>query len=153
MRNKRSQSITNNLHAYFPFGFQVSKKAWDRYGMADLAAASKSRVYALRRLADRVNERRLLETSEEPPVSGGEILAMALLGDVLRYLIDRYCLDLRPGSMENGLADAEKRHGAAAIEESARAFLELFPPQTGFLERVTDRRLVRYSTAREMALL
>ncbi|HNT89910.1 MAG TPA: hypothetical protein PKL84_18750, partial [Candidatus Hydrogenedentes bacterium] len=71
-------------HEDFPFGFHVTRKAWDRYQVATLrrpaneAAGITEHVYRIRGLADRINRERDFGRPGVRPARTGELLAMGL---------------------------------------------------------------------------
>ena len=161
MKNSQQESTPR---AYSPFGFQVSRKAWQWYQMAELAPGPDQvpDIYALRRLADRMNRKGDVQTYASEPVHAGQLMAVGLLTEVLRYLVDRYCVEDFPGSLADGLEATRAERGPVTVEESPPAFVKLYPPRAvldgeqsedEFIEGAAEGAPSRHVAAREMALL
>ncbi|MBI1987169.1 MAG: alpha-amylase [Nitrospinae bacterium] len=123
----------DQLSSYFPFGFLISRKARDRYEVSDLLGVARqqpspSEIYAVRVLADRINEGRATRPSGKPQISSGQMMTMGLIVEVLRYVIDRYCMEEHAGSLETGLAGLRKGD-PWGVDRSVERFVRFFPPQ------------------------
>ncbi|HOD48947.1 MAG TPA: alpha-amylase family glycosyl hydrolase [Candidatus Hydrogenedentes bacterium] len=123
---------------YFLFGLHLSRRALETFQVQTLfqrsrAAGGRNHIQAVQELAYAMNTRRALESPDRPPVRPGLVLAAAFLEELLRYLIDVYCLDERPNSMGTGLSVIDKKRGKDLVKQPLSAFLELYPPHSGML--------------------
>jgi glycosidase len=115
--------------AYFPFGFPISKQAWETFGCGDLVNGDQAQgLKPLHTLAERVSNRAMDEAPELPPVTTGQLLCVGLLQEVLRFVAARYCADHNPGSMQHGLIWTRERAGGDAVSPPMHSFVDLFPP-------------------------
>jgi glycosidase len=153
--------------AYFPFGFPVSHEAGRRYDLAHPyrpgeETDARREISALRRLAHKINLRRDFSVPGTQPVRAGQLMALGLHGEVLRYVWDRYTREEVPGSLTQGVSHARDRRGSEDLERQIRVFVQHFPPQAvsqgtqtpaGFIEGRTDDQANREAAAREASLL
>lgn len=131
----KSLVFTVRKDTYFPFGFQVSKKAWDANGLSDVLsspamAAPPSLTYTMRVLADRLNQHRDAHTYRTSPLHAGQLMSFGLITEVLRHLADKYCTDVQPGALRNAMDTVRQGAGAHIVEQPHRTFVHLYPPQT-----------------------
>lgn len=147
---------------YSPLGFPIAEQAWRRWNADEFVAEATSRpAYVYRGLADRVNGAAYSHTYPFRPVRAGELLALGLLDEILRYMTDRYCLQEHPGIMLDGLEAIRTAHGPSLVEKSLHAFVALYPPpavQSGqtpdaFLSASDMDTPHRYHAVLEMLLL
>ena len=122
------------LRSYFPFGFHLSGKSWDWLDISMLlddvdTGEPASEIYAIRQLADRLNEKRYHSSYAVEPVQAGQLISVGVIVDILRYLTDIYCHTEIPGIIPNGLDWVGKQKGPAAKEQPPRSFVNLFPPK------------------------
>ena len=118
--------MTNDSQsAYFPFGVQISSRAWKQYALsADLLRDfPASPLYALRLLA-----RNMAHRHADKPVSAGELNLLALLNRTFRFVIERY-MTSRGCSFDL----EEARIGGEALiipalRPTLETFVRLFPP-------------------------
>ena len=152
----------------FPYGFHVSQEAWARYDIPSLRhpagreGAVAGQVYVVRGLADRMNRARDFGRPGVKPARTGELLAMGLVTDILRYIATWYCTEEQPGSMSRGLAWVRERQGPALEELPLPAFVGQYAPQRvrdgkmaadGYLTESTGNLSNREVVARECLLL
>jgi len=155
-------------HEDFPFGFHLTRKAWDRFYIGTLrrpaseAAGITEHVYRIRGLADRINRQRDFGRPGVRPARTGELLAMGLILDILRYIADLYLEEEVPGVMARGLDDVRTRVGAAVADTPPPAFAALYTPQRvmngalteeAYLAGRSDRLTNVEGVARELILL
>jgi len=136
------------LRSYFQFGFHVSRKSWDWLELPELAvlppsASPANEVYQLRRLADRVNEKRLGSGQLSDAIHGGELASVSFIVDVLRYIIEVYCQEEQPGVIRRGLDLTAQQLGQATIVKPPPSFVRLFPPIPVLQGRQTDLEYLR----------
>ena len=132
-----------SLRSYFPFGFQLSRKAWEQYDVLDLVDDGEDisvvdDIYRLRQLALRVNQQRLRSTYTLDTIHAGQLVTVALIQDILRYVTERYCHEQQPGVVSQGLQVARQHHGAAIVDQPVPAFVRFFPPQTVMKDKFTN---------------
>lgn len=137
--------------AYFPFGFHFSGQAWRDLGVDELLGSVPVHVknpmlYLMRGLAHRMNALRDFEASPQQPVHAGQLLSLALVTEVLRYLADRYCLDDVPGVLMQGLDTVRATSGPNTVEYPTRAFAILYPPQSVHRGEITEDDYLHGST-------
>ena len=117
----------------FPFGFHLSRRVWDWLDAGAAAAAIRpgdagSVLFATRRLAQQFNEKRRGSSHLLQPVHGGELAAIGLINDVLRFVIELYCVDFRPAAVGEALRWTDERRGRVVVDRPPPAFLQLYPP-------------------------
>ena len=124
---------------YSPFGFPISRRAWDFYQIATLVPDGKPLLgqeyrFAVRMLVNRMNEKASAQTYPAQAVRAGQLISLGLINEILRYIFDLYCADENPGSLPQGFTWVAERHGAATVELPARAFVNLYPPHSVIAE-------------------
>jgi glycosidase len=152
----------------FPYGFHFSQEAWARYDIPSLRhpegreGAVTTQVYVVRGLSDRMNRARDFGRPGVKPVRTGELLAMGLITDILRYIATIYCAEEHPGAMARGLAWVRERKGDAVESMPLPAFVDHYVPQRirdgevpadAYLTRHTGDLSNREIAARECLLL
>ncbi|NIA12777.1 MAG: alpha-amylase [Nitrospiraceae bacterium] len=125
--------ITSDAASYFPFGFPLSRSAWDEYGIDDVVAATPEAtqapiVYTMRALASRMNEHRDFSVPGTEPVHAGQLLASGLLTEVLRFIATTYCADDHPGVLGQALDNVRVTQGSNTVVQPIDAFVSLYPP-------------------------
>jgi len=140
--------LEDNPHAYFPFGFQLSRQAWESYAVASLvgkpgAEQTESLPGRVRVLAWRINEKRLHSTRLPEPVHAGQLLSVGLINEILRFLVAYYTQDERPGTLSQAQEWTGRRFGPQLIDHPPPAFVRLFPPQAVAGERSTPDEYLR----------
>ena len=152
---------------YFPYGYLVSQEAWLRYHFDHFpldrsATRSVQRVQAARLLADRVNAHRDFAQPGTQPARAGEVLAMGLLTDILRYVATLYCAVSYPGVAQQGIEWVRQQTNDATVERPAPMFVGLYPPLSvregthnadDFLRGASAALTHREAVALEMILL
>ena len=143
------------LHSYFPFGFHLSRKSWERYDIQNLLNEFDSvkavfGTYAFRRLADRINQWHLHSSHVVEPVQAGQLISVEVIVDVLRYIAETYCRKEVPGIIQRGLDWSAKRQGRATVEKPPLSFVNLFPPLAVMQGRRTEDKYLQESS--EIAL-
>jgi len=140
-------------------------KVWREFDLAEILrnapADDSSRLDLIRRIVHKMNSSSR-KTEEARPLYAGQLHGMGLLSDVLRYLIDRYCREEHPGSMDKGLKWASRKLGEAAIETPVSRFVKYFPPldvelgvgnSEDYLDASSPDSPRRYLVPRELVLL
>jgi glycosidase len=136
------------LRNYSRFGFHIAQKSWNWLDLPELAVSPPSgtpavEIYQLRRLADRVNERRPDGTQLSDTIQGGELASVSLIVDVFRYIIEVYSQQEQPGVIRRGLDLTARQFGQATIHEPPPSFVRLFPPVPVLQGKQTDSEYVR----------
>ncbi len=130
---------------YFPFGFHLSRKAWDTYGVDALygemrRSGTRNLTSAVRQLASQVNIRRAEKSPHASKVHAGELIAAGLLEDILRYIVHQYCTIQCRGVTERTLVHIRQQRGLATVDEPVRMFVHLFPPLPVLEQSQTEER-------------
>ncbi|HOV75381.1 MAG TPA: alpha-amylase family glycosyl hydrolase [Candidatus Hydrogenedentes bacterium] len=155
------QALSHRSH-YFPLGFPIAERAWRRWNAADLAAEAPGQPgYAYRVLADRINGAPHFHTYPSRPVRAGDMMAFALLTEILRYVVNRYCLEENPGIMLEGLDAIRSADGPSLVNRPLQAFVALYPPPEVYAGQAPGAYLSgtealvphEYDAARETLLL
>jgi len=156
-------NVIESAYPYFPLGFPVSRKSSDQLGLLNLLASGDSHshrreLYAIRVLAERMND-----IQPGSPVSGGQLIALSLIIEILRYFMDRYCFEEFPGSLHEGLEWIGSSHGPEIAEKPVPVFVDLFPPWQIETQQTTREQFLtgktihgasnRLLVVREMVLL
>ncbi len=155
----------HDSEAYFPFGFPVSKKAWEAFRVSALFEAGTAVtpvqiLRAIRQLAYMMNHHDGIPAPK--PIRAGQLLAIAFLNDVWRYLINRFCFEHQPKSLEMALEQARTHLAPTVPEDLCGAFIAYFPPYDVCVGRTEAKRYLQGTThdvehsvivAREMLLL
>ncbi len=128
-------SLRDLVNAYFPFGFQLSQRGWDEFTIVRLLAhelpfGPDNIRYAVRRLADRFNERPPSTGRTFVPIHAEQLLSLGVLNDAMRFMALHYCIHERPDAITRVLAWARQRVGEATVDRLFPEFVQLFPPGT-----------------------
>ncbi len=134
--------LITDENAFFPYGVAVAEQAWQRYGVDEVrkqAAADpmSPRLRFARLLTTRMNETRDFSNRATRPARAGEMLAMMLLHEVFRYVVDFYCRKVNPSAIGGGLSYVRTRYGADAVDRTLPAFIDLYPPLARRREHMT----------------
>ena len=116
---------------YFPFGFTLSGESWDLYHVWDLVRDEKNieaepSLYVLRQLVHRINLQRQAAKGE-PALHAGQLLALSLLTEIMRYVIDVYAIVQNPEALKNGRIWT-KENRQLSVDGPIHTFASLFPP-------------------------
>ena len=125
--------MTKKRTEYFPFGLILAEKAWNEFGLKDLLLPEKSKsvrppIQILRLVAHRITTLRLKQGKEKGAIYAGQLSAMGLITDIFRYVVDHYCQEEYPGSMEEGLEWTREQSGETTVELPISRFVDFFPP-------------------------
>ena len=115
------------------FEFHVSRTARERYGFDDSLFSLSGNIVlanlaAVRRFAQRVNERRAQATPAEPAFSPGDLNAMGLVDEVFHYVIAQYQRERDPRSLALALEAIDRELGRDRVDQALIGFIEEFPP-------------------------
>ena len=119
--------------SYPVFEFHVSRTARERYGFDDSLFSLSGNIVlanlaAVRRFAQRVNERRAQATPAEPAFSPGDLNAMGLVDEVFHYVIAQYQRERDPRSLALALEAIDRELGRDRVDQALIGFIEEFPP-------------------------
>jgi glycosidase len=137
--------------SYFPFGFHISRKAWEHYDLKRLLRKPLSHDYhseldAIRQLAERMSHDK---QERRAPVYAGQLLAMGLVQDILRFIINYYTLDENPGSLERGVDYIATSNGPGVAEKTVGVFVTCFPPQLVELDLQSEEEFLQGKGAKQ----
>jgi glycosidase len=118
---------------YFLHGIPITNDAHVRYGIRALerpepGGKPSTPFQFARALVARLNVERDFSRPATLPARTGEILAMALLNDVFRHLIDFYCQQVNPAALDGGLIYTQKTRGKDVVEITLPAYVDHYPP-------------------------
>ncbi len=121
------------LRSYSQFGFQISRKSWDWLELPELMSSPPgetpaAEIYQLRRLADRVNEKRSQGAQSPDLIHGGELASVSFIVDAFRYVMEVYSQNEQPGVIHRGLDATAQQLGPVTVTEPPPSFVRLFPP-------------------------
>jgi glycosidase len=121
------------LRSYCQFGFHISRKSREWLKLPELAATPPaeifaSEVYQLRRLADRVNERRAKSPERPDPIHGGELASVSFIVDTFRYVVEVYTQEEQPGVTRRGIDLTGRTLGQETVSQPPPRFVRLYPP-------------------------
>lgn len=138
------EPITGRALSAFALGFPMRDTTAARFGLDELAAlcASRGRSWALRELAARAGR---APSPPSPPWRPGELIALALLGDVHRAVIDYYCVDEHAGALDEALTWLDAGAPGAPFAATVAAFEASYPQADGLDREAAGRELVALS--------
>ncbi|MDD4050835.1 MAG: alpha-amylase family glycosyl hydrolase [candidate division Zixibacteria bacterium] len=139
-----NRTIERVLHKYFPFGFHLSRQAWEILDIQSLARPTADGrkipvTYAARNLADRFNLRRFHTARDFEPIQPGQLITVGVIVDILRYVATVYCHEQIPGVMSKGLDAVAGKSGRAITEKPIGSFVGLFPPKTVVVDGQSEK--------------
>lgn len=116
------------------FEFHIHAGARDKYGFdQDLFSLSGNVVFAnfaaARTFAQKMNEKRALESHPGEPVRAGHLNAMGLIDEILHYVLRLYEETANPGVFARALARLNEESAASRIDPTLRSFGTIFPPR------------------------
>ena len=163
MQMAKQNPLNRKGNAFFPFGFPISQAAWQHYGISDVALKPKESEaspegFALRVLADRINH----EGKIPAPVYAGQLMTLGLILDIQRFLIDLYCTEQCPKSLEDGVEHVRQTTESDTVDRTTQTFAALYPPlsvhrglesTSGFLAASFEDRPNSLRAAVEIVLL
>lgn len=125
--------IREESHPFFPFGFALTQQVVDALNVKTILPETGNRavrrnVFTIRVLAQRINDHSPGLLPEGRYASSGELIALSLISEVLRYFFDHYCFEENPGALGDGLDQFSSTHGEESIEGTLHTFVGFFPP-------------------------
>ena len=129
--------------SWFPFSFQLSRHAWNRFDVPGILQRVPSdetnpEYFAIRLLAESLNQHPERRAANLPWISAGKLITFGLIQDTLRFLIDQYCKEQNPGSLETALDWTCNKQGTKVVDETLKSFVRLYPHQSILQGLVTD---------------
>jgi glycosidase len=128
------KQAVRTLRDYFPFGFPLSRRSWERYGVKELTAErgpgrEAPEVYTLRLFAHRVNAVRLAAAGPAVTLEAGQLFTAEVIVEALRWVAVQYCHGDNPEALPRGREWTEIHRGRPVVEAPPPAFVGLFPPR------------------------
>jgi hypothetical protein len=117
-------------HPGYPLGLPIRRKAFEVLDAASVLTrpGSAQRNLALRLLAERAQ--RLLPPSDGAPLRPGELITLAVIHAVFRFIVRRYCREDVPGVLARGRGFADRRRAAPVSAPCLVAFPRTHPTAT-----------------------
>ncbi len=123
---------------YFTFGAPISREAAATFKLADVLKTAHSdseaqRSQLLRQASLSFNQ---AAPDHQPPAESirtGDLMALDTLQDILRFVINDYCLRQHSGALTRGRDWLRGARPAEFVERAANAFVALYPPGDGLL--------------------
>ena len=124
-----------------PKEFHISRDARDKYQFDESLFALSGNVifanfHAVRRFAQKMNDKRDLINFPEQAVRAGQINAMGLIDEILHYVVDIYRQQANPEVMKLALAWLNDKLDRSEIEKVLRRFAEQFPPVAVYQRKI-----------------
>ena len=122
--------------------FHVSRASRAKYGFDDLLFSTDGNVIfanfqAARVFAAKMNALRD-QSSEEPPVSPGQLNALGLIDEIFHLVISDYFKEQHPSLRHRLQQELTTRLGEKALNESLLAFTKQFPPLSVYRDGVSE---------------
>jgi glycosidase len=123
---------------YFTFGTPISRDAAVSFNLVEVLKTAYADPEAARSLLLREASLCFNQAAPEhqPPaetIRTGDLMALDTLQDILRFVIDDYCLRQQPGALTRGRDWLRGARPAEFVERAANAFVVLYPPGDGSL--------------------
>ncbi len=152
---------------YFTFGTPISRDAAAAFHLEDvikkaLTESELGRSNLLRQASLRFNQAAPSHVPPAETIRTGDLMALDTLQDILRFVIDDYCVRQQAGALTRGRDWLRGARPAEFVEGAANAFVALYPPGDGslredgvaeFIEGYCDDRPAADVVAREEVLL
>ena len=122
-------NLDKTIHAYFPYGFQISAECRRKLNLEAVIGQSTelskhSNSFMFQQISTDYNK-----TYKSPhKISSGELLTVSLIVDILRYVFHSYCFESYPESLPNIFHEIEKSHGKELVHLPVSSFINLYPP-------------------------
>jgi glycosidase len=121
--------------------FHISRQARDLYKFDQSLFALSGNVifadfYAVRTLAQKINQKRDLIHFPEQAVRAGQINAMGLIDEILHYVLGLYRQQVNPEVFSEAMVWLYEQLGEEAIESTLISFADQFPPLAVYLGEI-----------------
>lgn len=126
-------NIEKHLRSYFPFGLQLSRRAWDWLELRDVLSEleeddrKRPESYRVRRLAARYNDKVAQSRHLDKKIKPAELITAGTIVELLRYLVMVYCYRQKRGILRDGIEWALKNKGEVVVEKPPPEFVKLYP--------------------------
>jgi len=123
---------------YFTFGTPISRGAAVSFNLEEVIKTAyedpeAARSQLLRQASLCFNQAAPALRPPAESIRAGDLMALDMLQDVLRFVIDDYCLRQQPGALTRGRDWLRGARPAEFVERAANAFVALYPPGDGSL--------------------
>jgi len=138
LKNKDNPSLIQHTASK---EFHISRDARDKYQFDESLFSLSGNVifvnfHAVRRFAQKMNDRRDLINFPEQAVRAGQINAMGLIDEILHYVVEIYRQQLKPEVLKQALAWLNDKLGRSEIEKALQRFAEQFPPVSVYQRKI-----------------
>lgn len=133
------------------FEFHISRQARDRYQFKQSLFSFNGNVIfanfqAARQFTHQLNLQRDLASYPERAVKTGQINAMALIDEILHFVMDLYRREMNPTVMVQAYAWLEETVGKKELEQALREFVFEFPPVNVYNQAISTTEYLENST-------
>lgn len=131
---------TEIIKRYFPLEFQISKKGWEYYEFDKGIFPEPGKIklpnfQILRQIVKRIYERKDFKIFSHQPIRAGELNAIGLINDILRYILNAYRITKNPHGFSNCLNYLTDKITTDSVDNTINSFADLFPPYVVQLKR------------------
>ncbi len=145
--------LDKELHIYFPFGVQVSKKSWDWLKLGKLyedknSLIALSNAFAIRKIADQYNLKCVHGEANLWPIRPGQLVTVSVIVDILRHLLTIYCQEENPRIVSGALGWIDARTQTDTSRLFTKGMLTYFPPKDVILGKPPEKFLNQLSEQR-----
>ncbi len=141
-----------HLRDFFPFGLPISRACGDRLNLRELVASASgpanfSGSYLVRRLAARYNQHCDEVSTTLKPLSSGELITVATIVELMRYVAYAYCHDQNPGATTRGLQWIATSKSLLDVDRGLPIFVEFFPARAVVVDEIGAKEFIRGTSA------
>ena len=128
----KSRKMDSSL---YPLGYLISQRAYQEFEINRILSEHphvnhKGRQVLIARFLSReMNTKRDFTRPETRPARAGEMLAMGLLTDILRYVISLYCEEFYGGVLERTMMWTRLRTESRVVDLPTTTLIRLYPPK------------------------
>jgi len=145
--NNRICSFQNSA----PKEFHISRDSRDKYKFDESLFSLSGNVifanfHAVRRFAQKMNDKRDLVNFPEQAVRAGQINAMGLIDEILHYVVELYREQVNSEVMKQALDWLNEKFNKAEIEKTLRKFASEFPPIAVYQRKIDLDEYLRGET-------
>ncbi|UCE05064.1 MAG: alpha-amylase [bacterium] len=141
LKNVENKNRPSTVRFSAPKEFHISRAARDKYQFDDSLFTLSGNVifanfHAVRRFAQKMNDKRDLINFPEQAVRAGQINAMGLIDEILHYVVELYREQISADVMKLALDWLNKKFDKSTIEQILRKFAEEFPPVAVYQRKI-----------------